>query len=172
LGDPKIFRGQVGRKIWEVREVNKFVRSRGLEGLGWRKDPLSGNKWTFATSCSCVSYHSSDYCTERFVHCITLVLHVVQIHINICIYYSVVHHVSILDKNLSGTRTQLLYFHLNGMTRIGWIGSPEGLGCYEGQDVLEVNQVGNFGSLGRLNIFRGQGGRQILEVMEVGKFGR
>jgi hypothetical protein len=46
----------------------------------------------------CVSYHSGDYRTERLVRSIT-VLHVVQIHINISIYYSVVHHVRILDKN-------------------------------------------------------------------------
>jgi hypothetical protein len=52
----------------------------------------------------CVSYHSGDYRTERLVHNITVVLHVFQIHINIGIYYSVVHHVRILDKELSRTR--------------------------------------------------------------------
>jgi hypothetical protein len=39
-----------------------------------------------------VSYHSGEYRTERLVHSINVVLHVVQIHINISIYYSVVHH--------------------------------------------------------------------------------
>jgi hypothetical protein len=55
----------------------------------------------------CISC-SGDCRTERLVHSITVVLHVVQTHINIGIYYSVVQHVRILDKNLSGTRTQLL----------------------------------------------------------------
>jgi hypothetical protein len=41
----------------------------------------------------CASYHSSDYRTERLVRNIAVVLHVVQIHINI----SIVHHVRILD---------------------------------------------------------------------------
>jgi hypothetical protein len=54
----------------------------------------------------CVSYHSGDYRTERLVHSIA-VLHVVQIHINISIYYSVVQRLRILDKSLPGTRTQL-----------------------------------------------------------------
>jgi hypothetical protein len=56
----------------------------------------------------CVGYNSSDNRTERIVLSITVVLHVVQIRINISIYYSVLHHVRILDVNLSGTRTQLL----------------------------------------------------------------
>jgi hypothetical protein len=42
----------------------------------------------------CVCY-SGDYSTETLVHCIS----VVQVHINISIYYSVAHHVRILDKN-------------------------------------------------------------------------
>jgi hypothetical protein len=42
------------------------------------------------------------------VHSATVVLQVVQVHINISIYYSVVHHVRILAKKLSGNRTQLL----------------------------------------------------------------
>jgi hypothetical protein len=33
----------------------------------------------------CVCYHSGDYRAERFVHSITVVLHVVQIRINISI---------------------------------------------------------------------------------------
>jgi hypothetical protein len=76
----------------------------------------------------CVSYHSGDYCTERLVHSITVVFHVVQIHtrINTSRYYSVVHHVRILDKNLTGIRTQLLRFLLIGMTRIG---RSKSLGC-------------------------------------------
>jgi hypothetical protein len=72
----------------------------------------------------CVGYHSGDYRTERLVRSIP-VLHVVQIHININIYYSVVHHVRILDKNISMARTQLLWFHLIGIRRIG---RPESLG--------------------------------------------
>jgi hypothetical protein len=51
----------------------------------------------------CVSYDSGDYLLERLVHSITDFLHVVEIHINKSIYYSAVHHVTILDKNLSGT---------------------------------------------------------------------
>jgi hypothetical protein len=55
----------------------------------------------------CVSY-SGDYCTESLVHSITVVLRVVQIHINVSIYYPVVHHVRIVDNKRSGTRTQIL----------------------------------------------------------------
>jgi hypothetical protein len=40
----------------------------------------------------CASYHSGDYHTERLVQSITVVLQVVQIHINTSIYYSVVKH--------------------------------------------------------------------------------
>jgi hypothetical protein len=47
----------------------------------------------------CVSYHTGDYGTERLVHSINVV---VQIHINIRIYYSIVHHVRILDKTFLG----------------------------------------------------------------------
>jgi hypothetical protein len=58
-----------------------------------------------------VCYISVDYRTEKLVHSII----VVQIHINISIYiyiyYSVVHHVRILHKSISGTRTQPLCFH-------------------------------------------------------------
>jgi hypothetical protein len=50
----------------------------------------------------CVSYNSGVYGTERLVHSITDVFHVVQIHINISIYSSVVHHVRILDKTFLG----------------------------------------------------------------------
>jgi hypothetical protein len=50
----------------------------------------------------CVGYISSDNRTERLVLSITVVLKVVQIHINISIYYSVVHHVRILDVNVLG----------------------------------------------------------------------
>jgi predicted P-loop ATPase/GTPase len=45
-----------------------------------------------------VSYNSGDYRKESLVHNINVVLHVVEIHTNICIYYSVVHPVRILDK--------------------------------------------------------------------------
>jgi hypothetical protein len=95
-GGRKIFRGQVGRQIWEVWKdwEGGRILSPVINGL-------------LQLHVGCASYHSSDYRTERLVHCIT-VLHVVQIHINICIYYSVVNHVRILDKNLSGARTQLL----------------------------------------------------------------
>jgi hypothetical protein len=55
----------------------------------------------------CVCYISVDYRTERLVHSIT----VAQIHININTYNSVVHHVRILHKSISGTRTQPLTFH-------------------------------------------------------------
>jgi hypothetical protein len=50
----------------------------------------------------CVSYHSGDYRTERLVHSITVVIDVVQIHINISIYSSVVHHKRILVKTFLG----------------------------------------------------------------------
>jgi hypothetical protein len=70
-----------------------------------------------------------------------VVLHAVQIHINISIYYSVVHHVRNLDKNLSGTRTHLLGFHLIGTTRIGMIGRSESLGSYGCRKVWEIRKV-------------------------------
>jgi hypothetical protein len=56
----------------------------------------------------CVSYQSGDYRTERLVHSITDVLQVLQIHINISIRYSLLHHVRNLDKNITTTRTQVL----------------------------------------------------------------
>jgi hypothetical protein len=49
----------------------------------------------------CVSYQSGDCCIERLVHSITVVLHVVQIQINIGIYYSVVHRVRV-EKTFVG----------------------------------------------------------------------
>jgi hypothetical protein len=55
-----------------------------------------------------VSYFG-DYHTERLVHSITVVLHVVQIHISISIYYSVVYHMRIRDKDLSGSRPRSYY---------------------------------------------------------------
>jgi hypothetical protein len=90
--------------IREFREVGKFWMLGGLDG---RNDPLAGNKCIFTTSCR-LSFHSGDYCTERLVTNITVVLHVVKNNVNISIYYSIGHHVRILDKNLSGTRIQLL----------------------------------------------------------------
>jgi hypothetical protein len=74
----------------------------------------------------CVIFHSGDYRTERPVHSIILVLHV-AIHSNIIIYYSVVLHVRILGKNLSGARTQLLEFHLIGTRSISRFGRSESL---------------------------------------------
>jgi hypothetical protein len=56
----------------------------------------------------CVTYHSGDYRTERLDDSITHVLHVVQIHIKVIMYSYVLHHVRILDKNLSGTRSQVV----------------------------------------------------------------
>jgi hypothetical protein len=57
----------------------------------------------------CVCYISCGYRTEMVVHSITDV----QIHINIStyiyIYYSVVHHVRIRQKRISGTRTEPLF---------------------------------------------------------------
>jgi hypothetical protein len=58
---------------------------------------------------------SDDSRTESLVHSITVVLHVVELHSNINIYFSVVHHMRILGENLSVARTQLLGFHLIGM---------------------------------------------------------
>jgi hypothetical protein len=49
----------------------------------------------------CVSYHSGVCRIERLVHSITVVLHVVQIQINIGIYYSVVHCVRV-EKTFVG----------------------------------------------------------------------
>jgi hypothetical protein len=48
-----------------------------------------------------ICYLHGDSRTERLVHSITVVLHVVQIHSNISIYYSVVHHVRILEQKPS-----------------------------------------------------------------------
>jgi hypothetical protein len=83
----------------------------------------------------CVSYHSGDCRTERLVHSITVVLRVVQIHITINIYYSVVHDVRILEKNLSGTRTQLLIssdmnenWEDREVAKFGRLRRPESLG--------------------------------------------
>jgi hypothetical protein len=56
----------------------------------------------FQPHLDCARCHSSDYRTDRLVHIITVVLHVVQIRITICMYYSVVHHVRILEKNFVG----------------------------------------------------------------------
>jgi hypothetical protein len=48
----------------------------------------------------CVCKLSGDSRTEILVHSITVVLHVVEIHSNRRIYYSVVHHVRILGEKL------------------------------------------------------------------------
>jgi hypothetical protein len=96
-------------KFCELREVRKFGKSGGWEALGGRKvwqDVLAGNKCILQLHVDCVGYISVDYRTERLVHSIR-----VEIHINIStyIYYSVVHHVRILHKSISGTRTQPLF---------------------------------------------------------------
>jgi hypothetical protein len=53
---------------------------------------------------------SCDYSTGRLVHSINVVVHV-QIHINIIsIYYTVVHHVRILEENLSGNEHSYYVF--------------------------------------------------------------
>jgi hypothetical protein len=57
-----------------------------------------------------VSYNSGDNGTERLVLSITVVLDVVQIHVNISIYYSDVHHVRILDMNISDTNACFDFF--------------------------------------------------------------
>jgi hypothetical protein len=84
-----MFRGQFGRQICEVREVGKYLEVRifrepgGLGGLMYRHYPLAGNEYTLQLHVDCVSYHSGDYRIGRLVHSITVVLHVVQTHINI-----------------------------------------------------------------------------------------
>jgi hypothetical protein len=84
-----------------------------------------------------VCYISVDYRTERLVQSITAV----QIHINIILYmylyYSVVRHVRILNKSISGTRTQPLCFH-DVMRRIG---REEMLRGYEGRKVWKVRKA-------------------------------
>jgi hypothetical protein len=109
----------------------------------------------FQLHVQCVCYHSGDYRTEILVLSINVVLHVVQIHSNISIYYFVVHHVRILDKTLSMARTQVLRFHLLGMRRICRIGRSESLGGYGDRKVLEVRKVEKFDSLGRTEILGG-----------------
>jgi hypothetical protein len=150
-----------------VREVGKFWRLERSENLGGRKvwKDLEGGSFSRILSpiiiailplrVDCVSYHSGDYRTERLVHSITVVLHVVQIHINVSIYYSVVYHVRILDKNLSGTRTRLPRFHLIGTTGIGTIGTSERLGGYGDRTVLGIRKVKSFERLGRSDILGG-----------------
>jgi hypothetical protein len=90
-----------GRNFLEVREVGKFGRlgmSRNLGGRevwkGWEGGRILSPVMNvfLQLHVDCVSYHSGDYRTERLVLSITVVLHVVQIYINMSIYYSVVHH--------------------------------------------------------------------------------
>jgi hypothetical protein len=106
-----------GLKIWKVREVGKFGRLVRSEDLGCRHTWECGSFGSILSpvinaflqlGVDCVSYHSGDYRTEGLVHSITVVLPVVQIQIIISMHYSVLHHVRILDKNLSAIRTQLL----------------------------------------------------------------
>jgi hypothetical protein len=84
----KIFSGQICRQIYEVRVVRKFRRLEGQEiwegGRVFRI--LSPVRNVFLNVCvDCVSY-TGDYSTDRLVHSITVVLHVVEILINIRIY--------------------------------------------------------------------------------------
>jgi hypothetical protein len=106
----------------------------------------------------CLCYISIDYRTENLVDSITIV----QIHINIStyIYYCVVHHVRILHKSISGTRTQPLCFH-DGMRGIG---RAEMLGGYEGRKVWEVRKVKMCERLGWSEILEGYGLRKFLVV--------
>jgi hypothetical protein len=49
----KIFRGQIGRQICEVREIGKFGRFERSGNFGGRKDrhdSLAGNEYIFVTS--------------------------------------------------------------------------------------------------------------------------
>jgi hypothetical protein len=86
-----------GRDIWEDWEGGSFGRVLSPTINAFLH--LGGD---------CVNYHSGDYRTERLLHSITVVIHVLQIHIIISMHYSVVLHVRILDKNLSGVRMLLL----------------------------------------------------------------
>jgi hypothetical protein len=88
--------GYGDQKVLEVRKVKRFERLGRSEFM------------QLDVRVDCVPYLSGDYRAESLVHSFTVVVHVVHTHINISIYYSVVLHVRILDKNLSGTRTQLL----------------------------------------------------------------
>jgi hypothetical protein len=74
-------------------------------------------------------------------------------------HYSVVNHVRILDKNLSGIRIQLLRYYAIGTTGIGTIGTSETLGGYGDRKVLGVRKVKSFEKLGRSEIL---GGRKFL----------
>jgi hypothetical protein len=82
LGRSNIFFGQVGRQIYEVREVEKFGslwRSGGLERFGGRKhrqDPLASNTFFLQLHVDRVRY-KRGYLTERPVHSITVALHLV-----------------------------------------------------------------------------------------------
>jgi hypothetical protein len=95
LRRPGSFGGYRGQEIWEVG---------GIGRIGRILSPVMNVFLQLHVDCVRLC---GDYRTERLVHSINVVLHV-QIHINVSIYYSVVHHVRILDKDLSGTRTHLL----------------------------------------------------------------
>jgi hypothetical protein len=77
------------------------------------------------------------------------------IYINVNIYHSVVHHVRILDRNLSGTRTQLL-FHLIGMTR--GLEGRRGYRSFGGREAREVGMFGRSENFVRLRKSGGLGG--------------
>jgi hypothetical protein len=77
----------------------------GLEGRKYRPDPLAGNKPIYL---QLHVHYVSNIPVIPAQKDLSTVLHVVLIHINISIYYSVLHHVRILDKSLSGTRSQVL----------------------------------------------------------------
>jgi hypothetical protein len=89
IGRSESLGGYGDQDVLEVRKVKSF------ESLG-RSEFMQ-------LHVDCVSYHSGDYRAESLVHTFTIVLHVVHTHINISIYYSVVLHGIILDKNLSWT---------------------------------------------------------------------
>jgi hypothetical protein len=104
LGRSRGFSGLGGREFWEVSEVGKFlevkdvgksVRLERSEKFGGREvwedcedtrieRILSPVKNLFLqVRVDCVSYHSGDNRTQRLVHSIIVLLHVVQIPINL-----------------------------------------------------------------------------------------
>jgi hypothetical protein len=79
----------------------------------------------------CLSYHSADYRTERLVHSITVVPHVVHIHINIIIYYCCSSRENPLQKPFLDTKTA-------AMISYTW-----------DEENYEDREVGKFGTLRR-----------------------
>jgi hypothetical protein len=129
------------REVWKYEQCGSFGRNLSPIRNEFLKLPLY-----------CVRYHSDDYRTERLVHSIAVVLHVVQVHINVSTYYSIVHYVGILDRKLSGPRTQLIILHLRATKGFETIGDSEILGgCGNGR-VLGISKVESFERLGRSEI--------------------